>query len=59
MFLREREFGRLCTSRGGAERDRERESQAGSLLSAQRQLWGLNSRTLRSWPEPKSSRILN
>ena len=33
---------------------RERESQAGSALSVQSTTWGLNSRTLRSWPEPKS-----
>ena len=45
-------------SRGGAEREREREgergSQAGSMLSAQSRTWCSNSRTVRSWPEPKS-----
>ena len=36
------------------ERGRERESQAGSALSAQSPKRGSNSRTVRSWPEPKS-----
>ena len=36
------------TSRGGAERERERESQAGSELSAQSPTWGLDSQTVRS-----------
>ena len=41
-------------SRGGAERERQRESQAGSTMSAWNPMWGSNSRTTRSWPEPKS-----
>ena len=39
--------------RGGAEREGEKESQAGPALSAE-SLWGSNSRTRRSWPELKS-----
>ena len=39
---------------GEAERGRGRESQAGSVLSAQSPTWGSNSWTVRSWPEPKS-----
>ena len=35
-------------SQGGAERE-ERESQAGSVLSAQSLMWGLNSQTVRWW----------
>ena len=44
----------------GAEREKERaergerESQAGSTLSAESQMWGSNPRTVRSWPEAKS-----
>ena len=40
--------------RGGAEKERERESQAGFVLSAQSLLQGSIPWTLRSWPEPKS-----
>ena len=39
---------------GGAKREEERESQAGSILSAQNQMQGLNLWTVRSWPETKS-----
>ena len=44
---------------GEGQRERERETQKqkatlGSELSAQSQMWGLNPRTVRSWPEPKS-----
>ena len=38
----------------GRERGKDRESQAGSALSAQSLMWGLNSQTTRSWPEVKS-----
>ena len=38
---------------GGRSRERERESQAGSVLSVQSPAWGLISRSTRSWPEPK------
>ena len=51
-FVRERE--KMCAIWEGAEREkRERESQAGSSLSAQRQMWGSNSQITRSQPEPK------
>ena len=36
------------------ERERERESQAGSTLPVNSPMWGLNSGTARSWPELKS-----
>ena len=50
-FWRERE-----SNQGrGREREGERESQAGSTLSAQSPMRGPNSRTVRSWPEPKST----
>ena len=48
--LRKRE----STGEGGARREGERESQAGSALSAQSPMRGLNSQTVRSWPEQKS-----
>ena len=35
-------------SRGGAEREREKDSQAGSALSAQSPIWGSNLQTVRS-----------
>ena len=38
----------------GRQREGERESQAGSALSALSPMWGSNPRTVRSWPEPKS-----
>ena len=44
-------------SGGGAERERgtqDPKQVPGSELSAQSPMWGLNSRTVRSWPEPKS-----
>ena len=58
LFIFERKRGGTCvrvSMQGRAEREREGESQAGSALSAQSQMWGLNSQTVRSWPEPKSS----
>ena len=51
-FEREKERESEHMSRGGAEREGERESQAGSALMAQMQ--GLNPRTVRSRAEPKS-----
>ena len=54
-FFGERE--RQSTSRGGAERERETQNlkQApGFELLAQSLMQGLNPRTVRSWPEPKS-----
>ena len=55
MREREREGrgGEREKSRGGAEREGERESQAGSTHSTEPDL-GLNPTTRRSWPEPKS-----
>ena len=49
-----RESERENVSRGGAEIEGEKESQAGPMLSVQSLMWGLNSRSVRSWPEPKS-----
>ena len=49
MFLKfvfERERERERGSRGGVERDGERESQAGSAPSARSQMWNLNPRTI-------------
>ena len=52
FFLNVRLFWEIkWTSRG---RGRERESQAGPMLSAQSPTWGSISWTTRSWPEPKS-----
>ena len=58
---REREGGREgkrenhSMSRGGAQAqgDTESEEAPGSELLAQSPMWGLNSRTMRSWPELK------
>ena len=51
MFERERQ----SVSRGGAERETQNPKQApGPELSAQSPMQGSNSRTTRSWPEPKS-----
>ena len=48
-------FGeRETRSRGGAEREGSRASEAGTVLIADSPMWGLNSRTARSWPELKS-----
>ena len=52
-----RERDRASMSREGAERDSETQNpkQApGSELSAESPMWGLNSQTVRSWPELKS-----
>ena len=46
-------FERESLSGGGAEREKERESQAGYTLSTEPNT-GLDFTTLRSWPEPKS-----
>ena len=40
-------------SGGGAEREGDRGSEAGSALTAESLMWGLNSRTARSQPEPE------
>ena len=51
------ESQRQSANRGGAERERERQNQKqapGSELAAQSPTRGLNSQTVRSWPEPKS-----
>ena len=49
----ERERARQSTSRGGAEREGDTESEAGSRLSAQSPTRGSNPHTVRSWPELK------
>ena len=48
ILEREREQGQTERERGG-----ERECQAGPALSVRSPTWGLNSWTVRSWPEPK------
>ena len=50
FILREKE----SSSRGGAEREGERKSQAGPHLSVWSLMQGSNSQTVRSWPGPKS-----
>ena len=52
LFVFERQQEHTCMSRGAAER--QRESQAGSILSAQSLMWGSKSWTVRSWRELKS-----
>ena len=56
IFVRERERERvhMHAHREGAEKEGEREFQAGSVLSAQSLTQGWNSQTMRSWPELKS-----
>ena len=50
LFLREKKR----VHKWGMDRERgERESQVGSALSAQSLMWGSNSQTMRSQPEPK------
>ena len=44
-------MGRESTSRGGAEREGDRGSEAGSALTAAGLIQGSNSRTVGSWPE--------
>ena len=44
LFLRERE----SINRGDAEREENRGSEAGSVLTAESLIWGLNSGTMRS-----------
>ena len=51
-FERERKHTRTRGSEG--QREGERESQAGSTLSAQSPTQGSISQTMRSWPKPKS-----
>ena len=56
MFICYWERERQSMSREGAGRERETqnsEQAPGSELSAQSPTWGLNSRTVRSWPELK------
>ena len=53
QFLRERD--RMQVGKGQRERETQNLKQApGSERSAQSPTWGSNSRTVRSWPEPKS-----
>ena len=49
-----RERKKECKWGRGKEREGERESQAGSALSVHSPMQGLNSRTMRSYPELKS-----
>ena len=51
----------LHAMRGVAERERDREFQVGSKLSAQSPIWGLNSWIMRSWRElkPRVRRLTN
>ena len=50
FILREK---KRTSGKGQREIEGERESQAGSTLSAWSPMWGPNSGTMRSWPEPK------
>ena len=55
LFVFETERDRAWTGEGQRERETQNPKQApGSELSAQSPTWGSNSRTARSWPEPKS-----
>ena len=52
LFLRENAHKQ---GKGGErEREGERESKAGSVLTAESLMWGLNPQTTKSWPELKS-----
>ena len=48
-----RDIGHMWAKEG--QRERERESQAGSVLPAQSLTWGQILQIMRSWPEPKST----
>ena len=50
MFI----FDRTNACGGGAEREGDRGSEAGSALTAESPIWGSNSRIVSSPPEPKS-----
>ena len=50
LFLKQRE----SMNRGGAEREGDRGSEMGPVLTAESLMRGLNSQTMRPWPEPKS-----
>ena len=45
---------RQCEQGSGREREGDRESKEGLAPATQTPVWGLNSRTVRSWPKPKS-----
>ena len=51
---RERERVRVRVSGGGAEREGNRRSEVGSVLTAESPVQGSNPQTMRSCPEPKS-----
>ena len=60
IYFWERDRESACELGRGREREGERESQAGSTLSAQSLRQALNPQTVRSWAEPKTRvRILN
>ena len=44
----------MQTKEGHREREGGRKSKVGFALTTHSSMWGSNSRTLRSWPEPKS-----
>ena len=44
----------MHVSGGGAEREGDRRTEVGSVLTAESPMQGLNSGTVRSGPEPKS-----
>ena len=54
FFKRDGERERERVSKGGVEREGDRESEAGSVLIAETPMPGSNSRTVRSRPELKS-----
>ena len=57
LFLRERERARerahVHTWAEEGQREGDRGSQVGSALTAESLMWGVNSWTMRSWPQPK------
>ena len=48
MFIFERRRKSMHVNRGEAEREGDRGSEAGSVLTAESLMWGLNSQTVRS-----------
>ena len=54
FYFWERERDRVRAGEGQREREQNPKQAPGSELSVQNPTWGLNPRTARSWPEPKS-----
>ena len=48
------ERGQKCEQGRGGERERDRGSKAGSVLTTASLMWGFNSRNAKPWPELKS-----